>query len=174
MTASFLSWLPVDVAQATAQRPVRLAGNAVGSVRFGTAQAAAIDDLARVFGSLSTTTLKAIDWCGLTAQSARADVLFNFERSKFVGYEIGNGSGETSAQPNVATSAGLRLGDTIAQAKEIYGRQFMTSAAKGGSWKVKTPTGEILGLLVNPPMAGSSDKIEMIGAGDFGCAAMGP
>jgi len=74
----------------------------------------------------------------------------------------------------VVTAAGLRLGDTIAQAEKIYGRQFITSAAQGGSWKVKTPTGEMLGLLVSPPITGSTDQIDMIGAGYFGCAAMGP
>jgi len=58
--------------------------------------------------------------------------------------------------------------------QKIYGRQFITSAAQGGSWKVKTPTGEMLGLLVSPPITGSTDQIDMIGAGYFGCAAMGP
>ncbi len=66
------------------------------------------------------------------------------------------------------------FGDTIAQADEIYGREFITSAAQGGSWRVKTPTGVLVGLLVGPPMTGSTDQIGMIGAGDFGCAAMGP
>ncbi len=167
-------WSPFAVAQATARSPVRLVGNAVGGVRFGTSQATAIDELAAMFGSLRTTKLKAIGWCGLTAQSTGTDVLFNFERARFVGYEIGNASGKTLGQPNVVTAAGLGLGDTIAHAEKVYGKQFITSAAQGGSWKVKTPTGEMVGLLVNPPMTGSSDQIDMIGAGDFGCAAMGP
>lgn len=169
-----VAWLPSAVAQGAARSPVRLLGDAVGGARFGTSQAAAIDELARMFGNLKTTSFKAIDWCGLTAESTRFDVLFNFERGKFVGYELGNASGKTAGQPNVVTAAGLRLGDTIAQAEEIYGRQFITSAAQGGSWKVKTPAGEMVGLLVGPPMTGSTDRIDVIGAGYFGCPAMAP
>jgi hypothetical protein len=173
-TVASLAGAPPVVAQTTASSPVRLSGDAVGGVRLGTSQGRAIDELATMFGRLKTTKLKAIGWCGLTAQSTGHDVLFNFEQRKFVGYELGNASGKTAGQPNVVTVAGLRLGDTIAQAEKVYGRQFMTSAAQGGSWKVETSTGEMVGLLVNPPMTGSSDQIEMIGAGDFGCAAMGP
>ena len=174
VTVASLAWAPPLVAQTTASSPVRLSGDAVGGVRLGTSQARAIGELATMFARLKTTKLKAIGWCGLTAQSTGHDVLFNFQRRKFVGYEIGNAYGKTAGQPNVVTVAGLRLGDTIAQAEKIYGQEFITSAAQGGSWKVKTPTGEMVGLLVNPPMTGSSDQVEMIGAGDFGCAAMGP
>lgn len=101
-------------------------------------------------------------------------MLFNFERGKFVGYEIGNWSGKTAGQPDVVTGAGLRIGGTIAQAKRIYGRQFITSAAQGGSWKVQTPSGEMVGLLDGPPMSGSTDQVDLIGAGYFGCPAMSP
>lgn len=175
VTLAGLAWLPAPVAQATADAsPVRLLASAVGVVHFGTTQATAIHDLAALFGSLKTTRFNAVDLCGLTAQSTGHDVLLNFERGKFVGYEIGNASGKMTGLPNVATAAGLRLGDTIAQAEEIYGRQFITSAAQGGSWKVKTPTGEMYGLLVSPPMIGRTDRIDIIGAGDFGCPAMAP
>jgi hypothetical protein len=171
-TMVILPFLPSAVA--TARSPVRLLGNAVGGVRFATSEAKATDELSAMFGGLKTTTLKATGWCGLTAQSTGLDVLFNFERGKFVGYELGNASGKTARHPDVVTASGLRLGDTIDQAEKIYGRQFITSAAQGGSWRVKTPTGALVGLLVSPPMAGSTDQIDMIGAGDFGCPAMGP
>lgn len=127
-----------------------------------------------IFGPLKTAKLKAIGWCDPTAQSTGANVLFNFERGKFVGYELGNASGHTSGQPNVVTAEGLRLGDIIGQADKLYGRQFLTSAAQGGSWTVKTPTGDLVGLLVGPPMTGKADRVDMIAAGNFGCAAMGP
>jgi hypothetical protein len=162
------------MAVATSRAPVLLLGNAVGGARFATSEAKATDELSAMFGSLKTTDLKAIGWCGLTAQSTGPDVLFNFERGRFVGYEVGNASGRAAGQPDVTTTSGLQLGDTIAQAEKIYRRQFITSAAQGGSWKVKTPTGALVGLLVGPPMTGSTDQIDMIGAGDFGCAAMGP
>jgi hypothetical protein len=174
VTVASPAWAPPLVAQTTASSPVRLSADAVGGVRLGTSQARAIGELATMFGRLKTTKLKAIEWCGLTAQSTGHDVLFNFQRDRLVGYELGDAYGKTAGQPNVVTVAGLRIGDTIAQAEKIYGQEFITSAAQGGSWKVKTPTGEIVGLLVNPPMTGSADRVEMIGAGDFGCAAMGP
>jgi hypothetical protein len=47
-------------------------------------------------------------------------------------------------------------------------------ARQDGSWTVKTPTGEMVGRRESPPMTGSTDKVDMIGAGYFGCAAMGP
>jgi hypothetical protein len=174
VTVASLASAPPLVAQTTASSPVRLSGDAVGGVRLGTSQARAIGELATIFGRLKTTNLKALEWCGLTAQSTGHDVLFNFQRGRLVGYELGDAYGKTAGQPNVVTVAGLRLGGTIAQADKIYGQEFITSAAQGGSWKVKTPTGEMVGLLVNPPMTGSTDQVEMIGAGDFGCAAMGP
>lgn len=158
---------------ASPSSPVRLLGNGVGTVRFGTAQSLAVHELTNLFGTLKTTSLKATDFCGLTAQSTGSDVLFNFVGAKLAGYEVGNASGKPARQPNVATAAGLRLGDTVAQAKKIYGPRFITSADQGGSWKVKTLTGEVLGLLVKPPMAGPGDQVDVIGAGDFGCPAMG-
>jgi hypothetical protein len=174
VTMVSLALFPTPLAHATAPSHVRLLGDAVGGVGFGTKQVRATDELAGMFGSLKTANLKAIGWCGLTAQSSRRDVLLNFERGRFVGYELGNASGKLGGQPAVVTASGLRLDDTIAQAEKIYGQQFITSAAQGGSWKVKTPTGELYGLLVSPPISGSTDEIDLIGAGDFGCAAMGP
>jgi hypothetical protein len=32
----------------------------------------------------------------------------------------------------------------------------------------------MVGRRESPPMTGSTDKVDMIGAGYFGCAAMGP
>jgi hypothetical protein len=174
VTLASLAWVPPLVAQTTGSSPVRLSGDAVSSVRFGTVEARATDELATMFGSLNTTKVTAIGWCGLTAQSRRRDVLFNFERGRFVGYQLGNPSGRPRGQPDVVTASGLHLDDTIAQAEKIYGRQFITLGAQGGSWKVKTPTGELYGLLVSPPMSGGTDEIDLIGAGDFGCPAMGP
>lgn len=101
LVAVTMASLPSAVAQAAARSPVRLLGNAVGGARFGARQATAIDDLATMFGSLKATDLKAIDWCGLTAQSTGLDVLFSFERGKFVGYELGNASGKTAGQPKL-------------------------------------------------------------------------
>ena len=119
VTVASLVSAPPLVAQTTTGSPVRLSGDAVGGVRLGTSQARAIGELATMFGHLKTTKLKANGWCGLTAQSTRRDVLFNFGRGRLVGYELGDAYGKTAGQPNVVTVAGLRLGDTIAQAEKI-------------------------------------------------------
>ena len=75
VTIPSLAWLPSAVAQTKARKPVLVLGNAVGGVPSGTRQPTAIDELSTTFGSLKTTKLKAIGWCGLTAQSTRFNIL---------------------------------------------------------------------------------------------------
>ncbi len=139
LATAILPVLSSAMAVTTTRATVRLVGNAVGGVRFGTSQARAIDELAAMFGSLKTTKLKAIGWCGLTAQSTGLDVLFNFQRGRFVGYEVGNAYGKTAGQPNVVTAAGLRLGDTIAQAEKIYGQAVHHVGCSGWVMEGKDP-----------------------------------
>ena len=92
-----------------------------------------------------------------------------------MGFQIGSANAKVVAHPDVISSKGLRLGDTIREAEEIYGSSFTTSAAQGGSWEAQTPTGRLIGLLVGPPgPVGTSDQIQMIAAGYLGCPAMTP
>ena len=113
--------------------------------------------------------------CGLSEQANGLNAQFAFVGHKFVGFEIGSANAKIVARPDVISSKGLRLGDTIRQAEEIYGSSFTTSAAQGGSWETSTPTGPLIGLLIGPPgPVGSSDRIQMIAAGYLGCPAMTP
>jgi hypothetical protein len=155
--------------------PIVVLENAVGTVPFGTSEAHAISRLESLFGDLRTTDTISTEDCGLTAWASGSNVQFAFVGQKFVGFEIGSANAKIVAHPDVISSKGLRLGDTIRQAEAIYGSSFTTSAAQGGSWEARTSTGQLLGLLVGPPgPVGSSDQIQMIAAGYLGCAAMTP
>ena len=155
--------------------PIVLLSNGVGTVPFGTIQSHAISRLELLFGDLRTTDMISTQNCGVTAWANGSNVQFAFARHKFVGFEIGSANGKIVTRPDVISSKGLRLGDTIREAEEIYGSSFTTSAAQGGSWEARTQTGQLIGLLVGPPgPVGNSDQIQMIAAGYLGCPAMTP
>jgi hypothetical protein len=104
-----------------------------------------------------------IQWTGLTAF---------FEHARFVGYAYW--TLRAAGEPILATAKGLRVGDTFAGAKQIYGRLFQTSAAQGGSWAVRTPQGRLYGYATGPPIGGPQTKIASIDAGYVGCPALTP
>ena len=80
-----------------------------------------------------------------------------FGRGRFVGYEY---SGRF-----LATTKGLRVGDTIARALHLYrDSTFTTSPAQGGSWSA----GGLHGYLTAP----KNGRIATIDAGNLGCAAL--
>jgi hypothetical protein len=105
----------------------------------------------------------AIQWPGLIAY---------FEHNRFVGYEYT--SRTAAGEPILATAKGLRVGDTFARARQLYGRLFQTSAAQGGSWAVRTPQGRLYGYATGPPIGGPQTKIASIDAGYVGCPAVTP
>lgn len=83
-----------------------------------------------------------IQWSGLIAF---------FEHNWFVGYEH-SPSRTTVGGPILATAKGLRVGDTFARARQLYGRAFQTSAAQGGSWAMRTPQGRLYGYATGLPI----------------------
>jgi hypothetical protein len=163
------------VTRVVSSSPILLLGNGVGTVPFGTSQSNAISRLESLFGNLQTISRTSTKNCGLTAWANGSNAGFAFVEHKFVGFEIGSANAKIVAHPDVISSKGLRLGDTIREAEEIYGSSFTTSAAQGGSWEMRTRAGRLVGLLVGPPgPVGSSDQIQMIAAGYLGCPAMTP
>ena len=76
------------------------------------------------------------------------------------------------------TELGLRVGDPLGQAQNLYGSALTTSAAQGGSWSATTPDGFLRGYLSGVPGQQSlpypQPLIESIGAGDVGCPAASP
>ena len=160
--------------------PVVLRGNGIGSAVFGQPETTAISKLEKVLGPPTTATPRPTTNCTVDAYLQFPGIVIYFDRKTFVGYNTGpanTGSANTENGEilNVITTKGLKIGDTLAQAKQIYGSSLRTSAAQGGSWFASTSTGTLSGLTTdelyrtNPP-----PKIADISAGSVGCPAVSP
>jgi hypothetical protein len=114
--------------------------------------------------------------CTIDAALTWANFSVYFLRGKFVGYQTGNDLTDKQGQTfNGQTQQGLRVGDTLAEARRLYPGHVTTSGENGGVYAVKTTTGTVRGYLSlevsNPP-----DKIRVvsISAGSVGCPAASP
>jgi len=82
----------------------------------------------------------------------------------------------------LTTAAGLRVGDTVARARMLYGHQLTISAVQGGAWFASTPAGRLAGYLKDVPVTtdptvgtpASKNTVISIEAGTVGCPAMTP
>jgi hypothetical protein len=157
-------------------------GNGVGGATFGQPEAVAIAELDKVLGSPRTrrptsdagncTVDAYLDWPTMTAY---------FFHDRFVGYgSAGLLGAQFSGAPNVipsaSTTAGLRIGDDIAQARRIYGRAFIVLFSQGGSWRVTTSTGMLRGYLTAVPGRSTPPvpRVADVTAGSVGCPAVTP
>jgi hypothetical protein len=134
-----------------------LGDRGIGPARLGMREGptlVAVGNLLGVFGDRTPGR-----GCGVDTGEQLLDhnVLF-FGHGHFVGYEY---SGHF-----LATTARLRVGDTIARARQLYGVAFKTSAAQGGSWSARG----LRGYLTAP----RNGRIATIDAGNVGCAALSP
>ena len=74
-----------------------------------------------------------------------------------------------------ATAKGLQIGDTLGEARQLYGGTLRTSGEQDGAWFVTTPQGTLDGFLTGEPnILGANDQIASIDAGVVGCPAMSP
>jgi hypothetical protein len=165
-----------------------LGANGIASVKFGASAAvvrAEIDTLLRQPGGPyarggSCGLDHRIQWWDDRAATGLSLLTTYFRRSRFVGYEYGDYETQPRAAPagpTLATTRGLRIGDTPARATELYGGAFTTSAAQGGSWSLRTAGGSIDGYLSGVPGhggAGGQIVVATIDAGDVGCSALSP
>jgi hypothetical protein len=99
-----------------------------------------------------------------------------FFKGMFVGYQTGNNlTGKPEPTFNGGTPQGLRVGDTLAEARKLYPGRVTTSGENGGVYAVKTTTGTIRGYLslevLNPP---TKIHLVTISAGAVGCPATSP
>lgn len=150
--------------------PIVLSPQAVGSIRFGTPMATAIADLGVLLANQKPKISAGVG-CG-TPAAYWPNFTAYFDHGEFVGYESANADDLPlhSKFLDAKTSAGLRPGDTVAEAERIYGSAFRTFSARGGTWSVSTGSGELLGYLKAPPVpTGPSDQIADIGTEAFGC-----
>jgi hypothetical protein len=122
-----------------------------------------------------------ITWLDQWAAPGEPALTVYFGRSVFVGYQFGDlNMLSTPRNPpggwGLATNRGLRVGDTLARARHLYGRAFAVSAAQGGSWAVRVRGGSMRGHASGVPREGPLSRILVatIDAGDVGCPAVSP
>lgn len=75
----------------------------------------------------------------------------------------------------LTTARGLTLGDTVGVARRLYGRDFTTSAARGGAWRAVGDGGTLHGFvepIIYPlRVVTASNPVATIDAGQTGCPA---
>jgi len=169
---------PAAIASAaTSSKPaVALSGDAVGAVRFGEPQQEAVRALTKLIGATAGGVRDASGNCTIDAALYWANFSVYFLEGRFVGYQTGNNL-TSKRQPvfNGKTPAGLRVGDSLAEARLLYPGHVTTGAENGGVYAIKTADGTIRGYLSletsNPP---DKIKIVSISAGSVGCPAASP
>jgi hypothetical protein len=166
----------IAVGVSLSKQMVVLSGDAVGAVRFGEPQPEAVTALTKLIGPPRGGVQSATGNCTIDAALYWANFSVYFFSGKFVGYQTGN---NLSAKPEPAfngkTPQGLRVGDTLAEARKLYPGHVTTSGENGGVYAIKTATGTIRGYLSlevsNPP---GKIKIVTTSAGSVGCPAASP
>jgi hypothetical protein len=161
--------------------PVRnaLAGDGIADVKFGASPAAVTTTLTRLLGAASDAYYPD-GTCGADHAISWPGLLIFFRNGRFVGYEYGTDVAPAQMQvqaPVLTTTTGLRIGDSVAQARRLYGAGFRISTAQGGSWSVATPSGRIEGIARGATRHGDIDprsEIANIDAGVVGCPATAP
>jgi hypothetical protein len=152
-----------------------LRGDGAGAARFGQSEPMATKALDEALSSTkravvnmagNCTVDRAVQWPTFTAY---------FDRDRFVGYSTLAADGEPLRNAPMVTAKGLRVGDTLAEARRIYGDTLSTTLAQGGAWFAKTDDGTLDGYLtaeVNSRVP--APRIASIEAGHVGCPAASP
>lgn len=155
---------------------VLLLGSGVGSVHFGDTQASAIAALSDLLGNGPVKSMKDQQGaCPVDFAAQWANISAYFYKGMFEGYSTSSINGEPLPDGNLVTAQGLRVGDSLTQAQQLYGLELATSFAQGGSWTAITPSGKLEGFLSEEPdQTSSSPTILSIEAGTVGCPAMTP
>ena len=152
-----------------------LAGDGVASVRFGESASSAIADLDRLLGNPPEGPVSEAGNCTIDTAEQWSGLTVFFDKDEFVGYSTLAANGERLTRGNMEAAKGLRVGDTLAQAQQLYGSAFQTSLAQGGSWSVPTAAGKLIGYLsAEPNQPGPAPTITSIEAGSVGCPAATP
>jgi hypothetical protein len=166
----------VTSAVTSAKRIVVLSGDSVGSARFGEPQQQAVRALTRLIGAAEGAVQNAKGNCTIDAALYWANFSVYFRGGRFVGYQTGNNlTGKPEPAFNGETPQGLRIGDSLAEARMLYPGRLATRGENGGVYAITTTTGTIRGYLSletsNPP---DKIKIVSISAGSVGCPAASP
>jgi hypothetical protein len=156
--------------------PAVLFGDGIATVHFGQGETPTITDLDAALGSPVSNTDDVEDRnCGIDAVVQWRTVTAYFDQGLFVGYSTPTARGVPLALGSLTTTTGLRVGDSLAEAQQLYGSAMTTSFAQGGSWFAKTSAGTLDGYLsAEPNQPTMAPHIESIEAGSVGCPAASP
>lgn len=159
-----------------APRVVILWGNRIAGAHFGEPIHNATTTITRTLGMPKPKTpLQAPQDCNVSSLVRWQSLTGYFFRGHFVGYSTPPLSRHPRPGPPEATAAGLRVGDSLADARRIYGAKLSTSLEQGGAWFVKTAQGRLEGFLsAEPNQHRTEPLIETIEAGAVGCPAISP
>jgi hypothetical protein len=176
--AAMAGGAPLASAAATIspKQSVLLTGTSVGRVSFGEAQQQAVTALKGLIGATQGGVRDARGNCTIDAALYWANFSVYFLGGRFVGYQTGNNlTGRLVPTFNGRTPGGLRVGDTLARARQLYPGRVTTSGVNGGVYAIRTPRGTIRGYLSvevsNPP---AKIRVVTISAGSVGCPADSP
>jgi hypothetical protein len=147
-----------------------LAGNGIGPARFGQRERQALAELDAILGPPTRAYRASGNGCGADHVIGWPGLQAYFGQGRFAGYSY-RGS-------YLRTAAGLRVGDSIRQARRLYGTALRLSYEQGGAWFARTPAGQLDGFTSgrsgNHTDIGPGSRIATIEAGTVGCAALSP
>ena len=123
-----------------------------------------------------------MNWPDRWTASGQPELIIYFRRARFAGYQFGGipgpgGVHTPSAGWSLSTNRGLRIGDTLARGRRLYGHAFTLSAAQGGVWQLRSRPGELDGYAWRTPKHGDvswHSLVATIDAGAVGCPAVSP
>jgi hypothetical protein len=144
----------------------------IGRAAFGTAPPRVIHMLDRLLRHRPTERLHVFHACGVDHAIGWPGLVVFLRGNRFVGYSYRPAYGARQV-PILATARGLRVGDTLGQARALYGRDFHSSRHHGGSWWATTPEGRVEGLASGWP-ARPLGSVATIAAGHVGCPGSSP
>ncbi len=152
--------------------PLVLTARAVDGVALGRPEPTAVRALRALLGPRGRLTRDATNAdCGYDAIATWPAMTAFFFHGRFVGYAYG--PDRTRPVPGAVATGSLRLGETTAQLRHLYGRRLRLSGEQGGAYFVATPAGRIDGFLTDEIQRPGA-RVASIDAGDVGCPAMSP
>jgi hypothetical protein len=159
-------------------REIRLSPGGIAGVALGSGETASLRQLRSLFGTpkrrdLSPARLPSSQrLCGFTGEVDWAHLNAYFYAGRLVGYAVWAqhlSTRDGHVRP-AATATGLVVGDSLRQARDLYGN-VRRSLAQGGSWGVAAKGGQFLGYSQGARLQSPILSIE---AGHVGCGALAP
>jgi hypothetical protein len=147
-----------------------LAGNGIGPSRFGQPQRQVLAELNAILGRPARSHRASGYGCGVDHEIGWPGLEAYFGRGRFIGYSYRGA--------DLKTAAGLHVGDSIRQARQLYGKALRLSFEQGGAWFTRTSVGQLDGFTHgrsgNRTDIGPDSRVGTIEAGTVGCAALSP